>query len=229
MMGVRSHHTGGKTSSAKLPKITSPGVVTARPEHPLHVQTQQLSSPHTSSATNHTASQTSAVQTWCLMGRLLSFRVLMYNVQKRQGVRHEELFALHIGMLFGTSNCLLLLLNEANGAKKRHLKVFATRWDTRWWCFPHLQVWDERLDIFGLQVLHVAAWVPLLSEVTMARVQRKRCFTGRCDSWPCLSTHGALMSWLGHGETCCSATGFVYSPAGMDTISSLLNSSSVQL
>lgn len=34
-MEVRSHHTGGKTSSTILPKITSPGVITARPEHPL--------------------------------------------------------------------------------------------------------------------------------------------------------------------------------------------------
>lgn len=35
MVGVRSHHTGGKTSSAILPKITSPGVAAARPKHPL--------------------------------------------------------------------------------------------------------------------------------------------------------------------------------------------------
>lgn len=34
-MGVRSHHTGGKTSSALLPRTTSPGELRARPEHPL--------------------------------------------------------------------------------------------------------------------------------------------------------------------------------------------------
>jgi len=34
-VGVRSHHTGGKTSSAILPRITSPGVAAARPKHPL--------------------------------------------------------------------------------------------------------------------------------------------------------------------------------------------------
>ena len=57
MVEVRSHHTGGKTSSTILPKITSPGVVAARPEHPLpgpkhgtHTHTHTHLSHHTDSA-----------------------------------------------------------------------------------------------------------------------------------------------------------------------------------
>lgn len=52
MVEVRSHHTGGKTSSTMLPKITSPGVVAARPEHPLPGPKHGSALPHTHTHTH---------------------------------------------------------------------------------------------------------------------------------------------------------------------------------
>lgn len=48
------HYAGGKTSFPKVPKITTPGVISARPQHPLHGPNTAAPSPHTWSVTNNT-------------------------------------------------------------------------------------------------------------------------------------------------------------------------------
>lgn len=71
-------------------------------------------------------------------------------------------------------------------AEKRHSEVFTTQWhSTHWLCFS--LVWD--IFVCRLHVLQAATRVYLAFEVTTPRVQRKRRFIGRCDSWPCLCQH----------------------------------------
>lgn len=62
MMEVRSHHTGGKTSSTWLPE--SHPMVSLQPDLNIlsPVQTQQLAGPRTQPAANHAAAEMSAAK-----------------------------------------------------------------------------------------------------------------------------------------------------------------------